>query len=344
MKSRATMRLFFPNAQIHLCLIAVLCVCAVPPAARSQTPVGKFQNPINPGPDPYLEFFDGNYYLATSQGEAIRIWKAPTLARLKTARPVTVWKDTDPSRDRGVWAPEFHFITNHWYIYYTATSQDNNDDNHRLHVLESAGKDPIGPYTYKGRLINPTNDHYAIDSTVFQNPGDGLWYSIWAARPGHVLTIAQLANPWTVRGNGAVIPASGFGCEEVREGPVVLQHAGKLFLVYSACDTGKPDYKLGMLIAETNSNLMKPQSWKQYPKPVFERNDTNGVYGPGHNGFFKSADGTDDWIVYHAKTTSAYTYRGRTTRAQKFTWNADGTPNFGKPLPLSAVIDEPSSN
>ena len=311
--------------------------------AMSQTPHGKFQNPLNSGPDPYCEFYDGNYYLTTTQGDAIRMWKSRTLGGLKTAAPITLWKDTNPNRSRDIWAPEFHFITNHWYLYYTATSADGKDANHRLFVLESAARDPLGPYHYKGRLFNPANDRFAIDATVFQDPGDGRWYCVWSAAPGQVLTIARLANPWTLETNCVVIPASGFGCEEVREGPQMLQRNGKLFLVYSACDTGKPDYKLGMLIAGTNSDLMNPLSWRQYPEPVFERSDRNGVFGPGHNGFFRSPDGAEDWIIYHAKTNSIYTYNGRETRAQKFTWNADGTPHFGEPLPLSAVLDEPSA-
>jgi GH43 family beta-xylosidase len=211
-----------------------------------------------------------------------------------------------------------------------------------MHVLESEAADPLGPYHYKGRLVNPTNDHYAIDGSVFQKPGDGSWYFLWAAQPGHVITIARMTNPWTLQGHGVVIPASGFGCAEVREGPLVLRRNGKLFLVYSACDTGKPDYKLGMLVADENADLMDPRSWAQYPRPVFERSDANGVFGPGHNGFFRSPDGTEEWIVYHGKTSSEYTYRGRTTRAQKFTWNLDGTPNFGVPLSLDTIIDEPS--
>lgn len=305
------------------------------------SPPGKFQNPINPGPDPWMLWHQGSYYLTTTQGDAIRMWKAPTLEGLKTAQPATVWRDADPSRSRGMWAPEFHFISNRWYLYYTATSSDNRDDNHRMHVLESAAIDPLGPYTYRGRLVNPTNDHYAIDGSVFPSPG-GAWYFLWAARPGHVLYIAKLANPWTIEGNGVMIPASGFGCAEVREGPVILRHAGRLFLVYSACDTGKPDYKLGMLIADETADVMDPRSWKQHPTPVFERSDAHGVFGPGHNGFFQSPDGTEDWIVYHGKTTSAYTYAGRSTRAQKFTWNPDGTPNFGVPEALDAVLNEPS--
>ena len=311
-------------------------------ASAFALPAGKFQNPINPGPDPWMECFDGNYYLTTTQGDAIRMWKAPTLEGLKTAASVTVWKPDDPTRSRGIWAPEFHFISNRWYLYFTATSSDNKDENHRMHVLESAGTDPLGPYHYKGRLFNPANDHYAIDGSVFEKP-DGNWYFLWAAHPGHVLTIMHLANPWTLDGKATVIPASGFGCEEVREGPVVLGRNGKLFLVYSACDTGKPDYKLGMLMANDTADVLDADSWKQYPNPVFERNDAAGVFGPGHNGFFRSPDGTEDWIVYHAKTSSDYTYHERTTRAQKFTWRSDGTPNFGKPLSLETILNEPSS-
>jgi len=286
-------------------------------------------------------FHQGSYYLTTTQGDAIRMWKAPTVAGLKAATPAVVWTDANPARSRGIWAPEFHLISNRWYLYYTATSSDNQDANHRMHVLESAGADPLGPYHYQGRLVNPTNDQYAIDGSVFEDRG--RWYFIWAGRPGHVLFIARLANPWTLAGNGVQLQASGFGCAEVREGPVVLAHGTKLFLVYSACDTRKPDYKLGMLVADAGADLLKPVAWRQHAQPVFERNDAAAVFGPGHNGFFKSPDGSEDWIVYHAKTEAGYTYRGRTTRVQKFTWTADGMPNFGVPLGLDEVLDEPSN-
>jgi GH43 family beta-xylosidase len=235
------------------------------------------------------------------------MWKAPTLEGLKTARGVTVWKDDDPTRSHGVWAPEFHFIDGRWYLYYTAMAATKVDTTHRMHVLESAGTDPLGPYTYKGRIFDKTNDQYAIDGSVFQNPGDGKWYFLWAAHPGHVINIARMENPWTLATPGVVIPASGFGHEEVREAPVVLKRNGKLFLVYSAADTGKPDYKLGMLIADEKADVLNPASWKQHSTPAFERNDEAGVFGPGHNGFFQSPDGKEDWIVYHAKTTSKYT-------------------------------------
>ena len=124
-------------------LVAALCLSALSGHANN----GQFQNPLNSGPDPYCEFFEGNYYLTTTQRDAIRMWKSPTLRGLKTAAPITIWTDTEPSRCRGIWAPEFHFITNRWYVYYTATSADGNDANHRMHVLESKDLKSWCPFT-----------------------------------------------------------------------------------------------------------------------------------------------------------------------------------------------------
>src|SRR5687768_18209541 len=54
-----------------------------------------------------------------------------------------------------------------------------------------------------------------------------------------------------------------------------------------------------------------------------------------------------DWIVYQAKNTGASgdnTYAGRDTRAQRFTWNADGTPNFGTPVAKGADLALPAGD
>jgi GH43 family beta-xylosidase len=68
-----------------------------------------------------------------------------------------------------------------------------------------------------------------------------------------------------------------------------------------------------------------------------------GIYGPAHNGFFKSPDSSEDWIVYHANSNAADGCWTRgTTRVRRFDWNADGTPNFGTPLPLATDVRVPS--
>jgi GH43 family beta-xylosidase len=74
--------------------------------------------------------------------------------------------------------------------------------------------------------------------------------------------------------------------------------------------------------------------------PVFAA--ANGVYGVGHNSFTVSPDGTEHWIVYHAKAGTAPGWDDRMLRAQRFTWNADGSPDFGTPTPTGTPVPVPS--
>lgn len=51
---------------------------------------GTFVNPLNTSADPWMQYHNGNYYLATTQGSSIKIWKAPLIWGLLTASPATV--------------------------------------------------------------------------------------------------------------------------------------------------------------------------------------------------------------------------------------------------------------
>ena len=49
----------------------------------------------------------------------------------------------------------------------------------------------------------------------------------------------------------------------------------------------------------------------------------------------------EDWIVYHAHNTPG-TFTGiRDIHMQRFTWNPNGTPNFGQPIGRGVSIVEP---
>jgi GH43 family beta-xylosidase len=76
---------------------------------------------------------------------------------------------------------------------------------------------------------------------------------------------------------------------------------------------------------------------------VFSQNAEAGAFAPGHNSFFKSPDGQENWIVYHANPKAGQGCgRYRSPRAQKFTWNRDGTPFFGEPARIGASLPVPS--
>ena len=337
------------------CWLAWAIVCWLPGmtdralAQSPPPPAAAFQNPIKlDGADPWLTYHDGWYYYTWTLYGSIHMRAARHLAELKTAPDRLVWSDASPTRFRAMWAPECHALTDErgkpcWYLYYTAA--DSLDKHHRLFVAESEGPTPLGPYHFKAQLrTDPEDRYFAIDGTVLKLP-DGRRYFLWCGRPspnGQGIYISRMENAWTLTGPRTYLEASGFGCKSTREAPQTLVRNGRVFLVYSTCETRTPDYKLGMLTADIGADLLDPAAWKQSPNPVFVSAPEHRVWSPGHCFFFRSPDGAEDWIAYHAKSTDAYTYRERSTRAQPFTWNTDGTPNFGGPVPLDLPLPPPT--
>lgn len=74
-----------------------------------------FTNPLTPsGPDPWLTYHDGNYYLATTTwggaSVGLTMRKAPTIDSLKAVEPVQIFQTSASDRCCNYWAPEFFLI------------------------------------------------------------------------------------------------------------------------------------------------------------------------------------------------------------------------------------------
>ncbi|PYY20072.1 MAG: glycosyl hydrolase family 43 [Acidobacteria bacterium] len=324
-----------------------------------------FTNPLLPtGPDPWITYRAGYYYYMNTTGENLRVWKTRIPVDLKNAEKKVVW--TPPATgpySHEIWAPEIHFLQNKWYIYFAADAGNNRT--HRIWVIENSSPDPMqGAWVMKGKVADPS-DKWAIDPSVFE--ASGKMYLIWSGWDGDVngtqnIYIAKLRNPWTVEGNRQRLSTPEYPWEkvgdvdqkkqpddpphiDVNEGPEILSHDDKVFLVYSASACWTDHYELGMLTAAAGSNLMDPASWKKSERPVFRQSATASVYAPGHNSFFKSPDGKQDWILYHANSApNQGCGEHRAPRAQPFSWNADGTPSFGEPVSPGKPIPSPSRN
>ena len=334
-----------------------------PFGAQCQAGSDTFTNPLLPsGADPWVIAWKGYYYYMNTTGKNLTLWKTRDITDLKNAEKKIVW--TPPSSgaySREIWAPELHRLDNKWYIYFAADAGSN--ESHRVWVLENGAADPLdGTWEMKGKLSTP-EDRWAIDPSVFENKGKA--YLIWSGWNGPTngvqrIFIAQLKNPWTLGSKPVVISSPDLPWEkvgdltvknrieaiphvDVNEGPEILQHDSKIMLIYSASGCWTDYYELGMLTASAGSNLLDPSSWKKSSKPVFWQSPEASVYGPGHNTFFKSPDGREDWILYHANSAPGEGCGSfRSPRAQPFKWNADGTPDFGRPIPLSQPILKPS--
>ena len=305
-----------------------------------------FTNPIYPnGADPWLEYFQGNYYLTTTTWTSQLVMrKSPTLAGLASATPIHIWSESELERCCNFWAFEFHRLNTpkgyRWYVMYTSGIAENYDRQH-LSVIESQGDDPLGPYTYKG---SPMPDIWNIDGNYFEH--NGQLYLLWSqwVKDEQTIWISKMSNPWTVTGAKVMISRPQYEWEfsgmKVNEGPEIIKRNGKIYMVYSASFCNTPDYKLG-LIELTGTDPLKQESWHKFDKPVFSK--ANGVYGPGHNGFFKSPDGSEDWLIYHGNASELEGCSGtRSLRAQKFTWSENGTPNFGEPIAAGKPLLSPA--
>ena len=101
-----------------LIVTVVLSLGGVPASGAARQP---FANPIkaHKGADPWLEYYDGDYYLVTTSWTSVLLMrKSPTLAGLASAPIVQVWAADDPSRCCNFWAPELRFADGHWYLYF----------------------------------------------------------------------------------------------------------------------------------------------------------------------------------------------------------------------------------
>lgn len=308
-------------------------------AGSTPTPTGPtFANPIKAtGADPWVIRWKDHYLLAESRDGGIWLTESPKddLTGIASGTEHKIWSyPLDGPDSQAVWAPELHHVGSRWYVYFAATTADNDNRNHRMFVLESTSDDPLGSYVNRGRIADSAG-RWAIDGTRLSWKGRD--YFVWSGWPGKTdgqqnLYIARMSSPTRLEGEGVLLSSATLPWERngnpIEEGPEALQHDGKLFLVYSASGSWTDDYCLGLLRL-TGNDPLDPRSWTKSPKPVLA--GSTDVISPGHASFTTSPDGTQDWIVYHS---ARYAGAGwdRVIDTQRFTWRADGSPDFGTPI------------
>lgn len=294
---------------------------------------GQNANPIFSHPDPFITHDpvtrDGHYVLTGTTGNNITLWAGTSPA---TAAGSAHLIYAAPAGMTQMWSPTIWKIEGHWWIYFTAQMTG---EKHKIFVLESKANDVLGPYVFKGSL---ETGRPSIDPSVLELAGSRYLMYVTVDDGENAIWFRKLKTPMSFEGNPALIAEPEYPWEKgegstrnypVNEGPTALYHGGKVFIIYSASDTASPRYCLGQL-TWTGDDPMLRSSWKKTPHPVFEWSPEHGIYGPGRGTFARAKNGSD-WILYAAKSTADPTAAGRETRAQRFVWNADGSPSFGIP-------------
>jgi GH43 family beta-xylosidase len=290
-------------------------------------------NPILPHADPFITHEavtpDGRYVLTATMGRNITLWSGSSPAT-SGSDPHVIFAGKDGMTQ--IWSPTIWKMSGHWWVYFTAMMTG---EPHGIFVLESDTDDVLGSYTFKGKF---ETGRPSIDPSLLSVEGRQYLMYVTVDRGENAIWIRKLKSPTQFDGEGALIAEPQYPWEKgqgstknypVNEGPTALYHAGKTFIVYSASDTASPRYCLGLLTL-VSPNVMASSSWKKNPNPVFQWSPEHAIFGPGRGTFAEAKDGSY-WLLYAAKSTDAPTAANREILAQRFTWNADGSPRFGVP-------------
>lgn len=314
-----------------------------------------FSNPVWDGADPWMLKHRDDYISCFKVKNSIVVSKSKRMTIRGEMK--SIWSAPSTGWNRAcVWAPEIHFIDNRWYVYYAAGASGPPFIFQRTGVLRSRTEDVFSDYEDLGMLFTgdkpdiPSSNIWAIDMTILEH--EEKLYAIWSgwiknettdATRQH-LYISEMKNPFTMKGRRVKISSPMESWEtggplNLNEGPEILKKDANVFIVYSCRESWLVDYRLGMLqLVDPEGDLMDPANWEK-KGPVFTGN--SGVFGVGHCSFVKSPDNKEDWIVYHSKKNSTPGWE-RDVRMQPFTWNADGTPNFGSAVPAGKAMNLPS--
>ena len=297
--------------------------------------------------DPYVyRHTDGKYYFTASLPEydGIALRRADTLAGLAGAEEVRIWnKHESGIMSFHIWAPELHYLDEKWYVYFAGSDKDDIWAL-RPYVLECADADPLtGTWVEKGQMQAADDDafsftDFSLDGTVFTCKGKR--YYVWAEKVSvgkkiSNLYIARMETPWKLATAQVLLTTPCYDWERVgfwvNEGPFAIIRNGKIFLTYSASETGV-DYCVGLLCADEDADLLDPEVWKKSRRPVLCSDASRKIYGPGHNCFTVDEQG-QDIMVYHARTETEIIgdplYNpNRHAMLMKIRWDAEGNPVF----------------
>jgi len=294
-----------------------------------------YQNPMpikNIG-DPFvLREPGGKYYCyATSAPDGFKAWISNDLAHWSDIGYV-YQRQEDSWGESDFWAPEVVFYNGKYFMHYSARSGKNQS----LRLGVATADSPAGPFV--DVFNRPMFDfgYAAIDGHVlFDDDGRRYFYysrdcseNVVDRRHESHLYVAELNDDLTsLKGEPCLItrPEQEWelrsGPEWLwNEGPFVLKHNHKYYLMYSANFYASRDYSVGYAIAE---NPLGPFTKATHNPILFSPN--REISGPGHNSVIASPDRGELFIVYHTHTDPDHPSGDRQVCIDRVGFREDGS-------------------
>lgn len=260
--------------------------------------------------DPYILYYNGYYYVyCTNFVKKNKCYKTMDFINWTTVKGADndgyiTDKNLRTSESRkNFWAPEVYNYNGKFYMFYSSKHiQDQ-----KYYIGMAVADSPEGPFKeVNSKIFNPivhnpitNSDQGAIDASVlFDGNNIYLYYvkmgngqnaiygrKIWINNNNVIASSEEVSlispeRQWETA-NGA----------RVTEGPCVLKHNGKYYMMYSGCGYVWNEYSVGYAVSDNPLGIYTK-------KGQILRSDGKNVFGPGHNNYFKTSDGSL-YTVYH---------------------------------------------
>lgn len=302
--------------------------------------------------DPIITYYHGKYYfIGTDDWGGNKMFEAreadtPEALFAPDVKRSKILEYTEGKYESTFWAPEFHIAAGRMCLFCTLGKGGFDPQSHVM-VLRDGG-DILNPQDWSephrcvmpdGRFLslNPLGDGkngITLDMTYFEvaNRGYVVWsFRTWAGTDsGSMLMLAETdpEKPWQLKTFPKLLCRPELGWENIdgtdnNEGPHPIVTEDKVYMAYSGGNAAGDTYVVGMLTADTCSDLDDPASWVKSQKPYLASDFVPGELGCGHNGFFTDELG-DIYITYHGHKTLGNSDRIDGVRRVHF--RPDGSP------------------
>lgn len=253
------------------------------------------------GADPYVMKQGEWYYYTKTAGDRVILYRSDRLTNIAAGESCVLYEPV--SELESLWAPELFYLDDVWYVYFAAKVPG--EPMHQMYVLSNENADPFAG-SWECSPMAGMDDKFAIDGTVLELASGR--YFIWSGWEGYEnvrqdLYLAEMISPTEVMEEKILLSVPEYDWEKqgeplVNEGPEIIIKEQTINLVYSASGSWTDDYCLGLLTADVQSDVKQPESWHKQETPILRSG--SGVWGPGHNSFTESPDGSQTVLIYHA--------------------------------------------
>ncbi len=335
-----------------------------------------FTNPVRgSGPDPWVFYYDGNYYYTHTTGSKIVLMKVANISDIDTSAERVI---IEPTEGQNMWSPEIHHFSAEevgeenagWYLY--IGFDDGTTANQRQHVLKCLDGDNLlgrwgdpvtGKINVPRKVEVPNAPHYNNDELCGGSSKiviNGKTYMTFVSEVGRgtegfhqTINITEIENPWTYKSVPTTICVPEYGWEmggygysaTVNDGaggwyPKVVEGASAVYSdngdVYLMY-TGSGYWTIYYQLGFLKFMGGDPMDANNWKKnPTSVLSLSNEVNGCGHGSYFKDHEG-NYYVAYHGYLGTD-TSSGRYAHVERIYVTSDGIKignGTGHPAPLS---------